>query len=209
MADNNFWTSCNSCNECQACNKCQTCNICETYCQSSQKASSYIKTFQKFYSYEFDKDNNYKASCLNQGQTITIKASDWNNLISFIKQAYSLGTLGKTDKVPVLSSVQKAQVISHTDYNQVAQAFELGSKALNITVKENDIIYGTYFSQLQDYAINSFLLMPNQCNNKNQCHPDTECNACQACNSNCQACNNNNKSNCCNCNTCQKGNKTT
>lgn len=203
----NYWTECPKCNKCQGCNKCQTCDNCETYCQSSQKASTYIKTFQKFYNYELDENNNYKASCLDQGQTIVIKADDWNNLISFIDQAYDLGTLGKATTKPSLSSVQKTQAISHTDYNQIAKAFALGSDALNIEVKKDDIIYGTYFSQLQNYAINSFLLMPMQCNTKNQCSA-TDCNTCQHCNdSNCQACNNNNKSNCCKCNTCQQNNK--
>lgn len=156
------------------CQSCQTCDSCETYCQKGQKVSDHVKTFTDFFQIE---NNKLKSACLSSGQTIIIRAVDWNNLISFIKSGYQLGDVGTTTP-PNLRTVKQNDPIYADDYNDIAKAFKLGSEALSTRVAKDNLIYGTYFTELKNYALNDFKLKADQCASPNQC---TKCNGCDHC----------------------------
>lgn len=168
------------------CLTCQICDACQTYCQTSQKVSDHVKTFTDFFQVE---NNKLKSACLNSGQTIIIRAVDWNNLISFIKSGYQLGNVGTTTP-PKLRTVEQNDPIYADDYNDIAKAFKLGSEALSTRVAKDNLIYGTYFTELKNYALKNFKLKEDQCASPDQC---TKCNRCNRCDhedtSYCCACN--------------------
>ena len=165
-------TCCNSgCNRCQPCiSGCQSCqNTCETVCLVNQ----YVNSVEDIGSFSF-------SSCVSSGETIRLAASDWNNLITYIKKAYNYGNKGKSP-VPAMTAAESGQLIYKTTYNQVASALNLGSSDFPTLPSDevHPVIYGKYFSNIESYTKNNFKFKSTQC---------FDCNKCEECNSGCQGC---------------------
>lgn len=177
-------TSCTCNSGCQNCNNgCQSCEkgACETVCLVNQ----YVSSVPDIGSFSF-------SSCVKSGETIRLTASDWNNLIAHIEKAYNYGNKGK-NPVPAMTAAESGQLIYKTTYNQVASALNLGSSDFPSLPSDeaHPVIYGKYFSDIEDYTKTKFQFAGTQCFGCNQCQ---FCNgACEYCNSGCQpSCNSGN-----------------
>lgn len=176
-------TSCTCNSGCQNCNNgCQSCqNTCETICLTNQ----YVSSVPDIGSFSF-------SSCVSSGETIRLAASDWNNLIAYIEEAYNYGNKGKSP-VPTMTAAESGQLIYKTTYNQVASALNLGSSDFPTLPSDeaHPVIYGKYFTNIEDYTKDSFKFNLSQCFDCNKCQ---FCNgACEHCNSGCQpSCNSGN-----------------
>lgn len=178
-----------NCTSCQGCNSCQgTCDTCQSFCENG---GQYVGSFSF-------------GQCVSAGQIFLTKTK-WNNLIDYINDAYDRGTK-KDGGDSGLPSSDPNDYMTASMFNKVSSALRnLGSSYTNLSVSQGDIIYGSYFETLEDYADN-LKYKRNQCNICNvDC--DVSCDSCQGCNR-CQGCNGSSQSiSCCSsCNTCQSDN---
>lgn len=216
-------SGCQSQNSCTFCNSCQSCN---TNCNGSvcNTKQNFCSTDQFVGSFSFGQDLGT--------DDIFLTKNNWNKIFTFINNAYLEGSTSLVNRARSGNGVKNPgnggdSGLPNSDPNEfmTAQMFNDVSEALgnlgNIgpsrrVVKDVDMIYGSYFQDLENYADN-LLFKTTQCDNCNvacnvQCNTCLKCNAndnCGACNNGCQ---NHSPSSCCSsCNTCQcsgQGNQT-
>lgn len=226
---------CSNCNvDCQNLNTCQSCNSCESCNSSCNAGAGACNTIQAFCSIGGQSVGGFSfGSCVSSDQFIDIDSS-WNGLLSYINAAYAKGSSSLSNGAQSGSGVsgsgnagssglpnidtsfkntdsQKKGFITANMFNQIAAALGgLGSSGPNTSVKSNDIIYGSYFEQLETYA-NILQYQTTQCDNCNAgCN--VKCNTCLKCNEeNCGTCNGSCQSHspsysdslyCCSCDVC-------
>lgn len=184
--------SCSSCNggynSCRTCNSCQSCNTSCNTAGGCNSAQNFCSTNQRVGSFSFNQ-------CHTSGQTVQGFRTDWNRLINYINTAYAAGRKqnGGDSGLPTEDT---NDFLTAKMFNAIAIALgNLGSTGPSRRVKgksngdtTEDVIYGSYFEELETYA-NQLQYNSNQCNSCNlTCNSD--CCSCQKCNvSNCGSCN--------------------
>lgn len=212
-------SGCQSCNSCHSGNTCSYCNSCMS-CNSSCNASSGCNTIQSFCS------KSQSAGGFSFNQTIAkdellVTRANWNRLITYIRNAYAKGSSSLVNNAksgsgvsgsgkggtPDLPESDTNTYMTADIFNKVSIALGgLGSTGPERRVtKDVDIIYGSYFKDLETYA-NNLKYKTTQCDNCNAgCN--VKCNTCLTCNvENCGRCNGScqsHSSNTCCSSTCQ------
>lgn len=188
-------SGCQSQNTCSKCNSCESCNVncngsgcntIQTFCVSNQKVGSFsfnqpIGTDELF-----------------------LKKTNWNRLITHINNAYAKGSASLSNNAQSGTGVRNPgnggnsglpdsdenDFMTADMFNKVSIALgNLGSAGPSRrVVADVDIVYGSYFKDLENYA-NNLQYKSSQCNNCNAgCN--VKCNTCLVCNvENCGACN--------------------
>lgn len=181
--------TCSWCNDCEACNvNCDGvvgCNACLSFCESAQSVGGF----------------SFNQSL--QGGDLFLTKTNWNRLITYINNAYKKGNVSLTDNAQSgkgvigtgaggdsgLPESDSNDFMTASMFNKVSEALGgLGSTGPTRRVKANiDIVYGSYFQDLEDYA-NILLYKDTQCYNCNaSCN--IKCNTCLVCNvENCGKC---------------------
>lgn len=164
-----------SCQSCQGCNKCQKCNTgCNIDCNTSQSFCNIGK--QEVGSFSFD-------ACLAADETIAITKTKWNALYKYIYNAYHKGSESNMSGSCKIGSSSSDTYLTASGYNEVAKALSgLGSSGVSRRVSVGDLIYGSYYQELED-AADGLLYDESQCNTcDSKCQG---CNVCQSCNDGC------------------------
>ena len=156
---------CQSCNSCESCYSCQgTCDTCQSFCQlDKQTVGSFIFRDDNGVRWPIGKDKPF------------LSKNSWNRLISYINSAYAKGTEynGGSSGLPVSDS---NTFITAEMFNKVINAFGgLGGIKSNNTITEGvkpnffnpdtqkfqnsvtkdvDIVYGSYFTTLENFSTN-------------------------------------------------------
>ena len=195
-------SGCQNCNTCQSCNSCEQCN---TTCDGNKCSTSqaFCSTNQSVGSFSFGVD-------LSKDSLFFSRAT-WNKIITYINNAYKKGNASVTNNAQSgtgaqspgdsgLSSLKLDTEIFMTakKFNEVSQALgKLGSSGPNLTVyavgsstkPAGDIVLGSYFKTLEQYA-NNLMYKHSQCDDCNvACN--VKCNTCLKCNvENCGSCDN-------------------
>lgn len=186
--------ACSSCNSCTGCNVCQKCNTgCQVTCNTSQALCKI-----KGQSYSANAGTFSWKNCATKGQIIGpgyFNQNEWDRIISHINEARSAGREVSTGGT--ISKSVKADVspFSAKEFNRVAR--KVGNVTVTITengkpitktnATANDVIYGTYFSELET-AANTMKISSRACDSCNtKCNGG--CNECQKCNGGCNSCN--------------------
>ena len=194
-------SGCQSCNSgCQSQNTCSKCNSCES-CNVNCNGSG-CNTIQNFCS------TNQSAGGFSFNQPLKkddlfLTKVNWNRLITYINNAYKKGSTSLSNRAQSGNGVTSTGIggnsglpesdpndfMTEDMFNKVSQALGgLGSSGPTRRVKANvDIVYGSYFQDLENYA-NNLQYKKSQCNNCNAgCN--VKCNTCLVCNvENCGAC---------------------
>lgn len=185
---------CQTCNQCQYCVNCQSCN---TNCNNPSGCNT-IQAFcsinkQQVGSFNFDQ-------CVSSGQTVYKFRDSWNRLITHINNAYAAGKESNGGQSGLPSS-DTHEFITAAMFNKISDALGgLGSTGPSRRVRGKstgdtieDVIYGSYFEDLEDYA-NKLKYKTSQCDACNAgCN--VICNSCQKCNTG--GCQNHSPSSCC------------
>ena len=208
-------SSCMSCVACQRCNTCQLeCETCQNSCDTRQ---NYCKTNQLVSSH----------GGFSFGQELTstkrfLSHSNWNKIVTYIKTAYEKGQYNppalNTYPSNTITSweVKQDDIMTAALFNNIASAMELLGSTASISLDNNgksrvygvgstykpegDIVYGTYFQKLENYANSFFKYHYDQCSLCNV-NCDNGCDKCMGCNA-CESCYVGNSSPCCSsCNT--------
>lgn len=184
--------TCSVCNSCEKCDDgCQVCDTCQRGCQSSQAfcavGSQVVGSFS--FNQDLDTDDEFFTK------------ANWNRLITYIRNAYSKGRKQNGGDSGLPSS-DSNQFMTADMFNKVSAALGgLGSSGPRRRVTKEQIIYGSYFKDLESYA-DSLEYKSNQCDSCNS-SCDVTCLGCQTCDSGCEKCN---IQNCGKCNgSCQSG----
>lgn len=123
---------------CQRCNLCLgTCNSCQSFCQVGA---------QRVGSFSFNQ-------CVRAGEQFLTK-DNWNRLIKYINDAYARGALrdGGDSGLPS-NNKDPYDYMTEEMFNDVSYALRhLGSTYANLSVEKGDVILGSYFTDLEDYA---------------------------------------------------------
>ena len=207
-------SACMSCVACQKCNTCQlACESCQNSCDTRQNyCSNNHQLVSSFGNFSFDQELS--------SNKLFLSADNWNKIITYIYNAYKKGiylpqaTNGNwqyADTIINSWKVKRNDIMTAELFNNVALAMQrLGStpainldnngksKVYGVNSVENpagDIIYGTYFEKLEEYARLYFNFDFNQCSLCNVAC-DNGCNTCEGCNA-CENCNVGNASPCC------------
>lgn len=184
---------CQTCDSCQYCVRCQSCN---TNCNSS--GCNTIQAFcsigkQTVGSFDFNQ-------CVSSGETVYKFRTNWNRLITYINDAYEAGRKSNGGSSGLPSS-DTNEFITAAMFNKISAALGgLGSTGPSRRVKgkstgdtTEDVIYGSYFEDLESYA-NNLKYKTSQCDNCNTgCN--VTCDRCQKCDSG--GCQNHFPSSCC------------
>ena len=214
--------SCQSSNTCNKCNKCEQCN---TACDAGK-----CITVQAFCSTSGQSAGGFSfGQCVSSDELFLTK-TNWNRLITHIRNAYDKGNATPSNKANEGSGVSSpgngggaaASGLPASDsnnfmtadmFNKVSTALgNLGSSGPSRRVQADiDVVYGSYFTTLESYA-NTLQYKTTQCDDCNvSCN--VNCNNCLKChnNGNCGGCHNScqshSPSSCCSyCNTCQSCN---
>ena len=193
-------TYCKSCNAaaCQRCNSCQKCNTkCEVACNKKQVFCNSCQTFSEAVGKDFS-----WSKCVAKNESIAPGYFDkaaWDKIIDYINDARDKGKKQSTGGKISTSAKKDVDPFSASEFNRVATSVNYN----NSNIKSNEVIYGSYFSDLANAASQKNISSSacDTCNAK--C--DGGCNACQSCNTKCNGCNSETThgSYCCSCNTCQ------
>lgn len=192
---------CESCNSCDNCNiSCNvTCNTAQGFCYvGSQLASKHI-TFP---------DWGLKTNDHSLDSSLFLKATEWNDFIEFIYDAYchgeynawgrkgnetSFNNFAIYDNIGLESGDPRGKAIGAEDimyaemYNGALKKMRyLANQDYNTTgdVSAGDIIYATTFNNLRSKALTEFKLHSSQCdicNNGCQGCNDSECDSPKYC----------------------------
>lgn len=196
-------SGCQSCNSCNYGNTCSTCNSCMA-CDKNCNAASGCNTIQTFC-----KTSGQSAGGFSFNQSVTKDAlfltkANWNRLISYIRAAYDKGSNSLINNAQSGIGVQSPgkggdsglpesdtnTYMTASMFNKVSAALGgLGSTGPTRRVQADvDIVYGSYFKDLETFA-NNLTYKTTQCDNCNAgCN--VKCNTCLTCNvENCGACN--------------------
>lgn len=196
--------SCETCNACEGCNKCEKCDNCNAICNSSQalcKIGSQVLA---------DRVGEFSwRRCASSGEIMGPGYFDinvWNTICSFIDKRTSVGSKvsGGSHFSDNTSITPSNPAFTASEFNRVAG--EVGASRVN----RGDVIYGSYFSSLED-AANSYKFSSLACDNCNtscnaNCDGCIDCNNCQGCDAGkekeacMQGCHH---TYCCSCDTCQ------
>lgn len=172
--------NCSRCNvSCNGCDSCNSCNIVIGLCSSNQKASSYLGEF---------KWGNSRTTL--KQDDIFFTRNEWNSLISYIENAYQLGsqhsawnTYQNTYNENIRAN-DNNEFMTAVMYNEAYRRMKNLSKdnrntTYNIVEKDETIVTHELFNNLYSLA-NSFELHKYQCNG---------CNSCNSCQGGCNSCN--------------------
>lgn len=167
-------TACSGCNTCQSCNSCQSCNAacngvgCNTlqsFCTVGCQAYNEYGDFK--FSYDPVKENIMAPGYFDQ--------SVWDEVITFINERRLKGSTSSSGEAIAKSAKEDVAPFKASEFNRVSSA--CGGP----TVKQNDLILGSYFQELAA-AVNGTSLAGGACDNCNaSCN--VTCNSCQKCNS--------------------------
>lgn len=210
-------SGCQTCNTCQGCNSCQSCNSnCnDTGCNTIQAFCS-TNVGQRVGTFSF-------GQSVSGDQTFLTK-TNWNKIITYINNAYAAGggEKGVDGGDSGLPESDSNTFMTAAMFNLVSEALcnlgkyeentvdsvdgpSLRVKGMQVNNKgqityEGDVIYGSYFEDLEKYA-NFLRYKTTQCDNCNSgCN--VTCNDCQSCNAG--GCQTNSPEGCCSlCNTCE------
>lgn len=166
-------SGCQQCDTCESGNHCSgTCNTCQSFCENG---------YQSVGGFSFNE-------CVSQGERILHK-TNWNRLITYIQDAYDEGRECDASEYGISSNLPSSDpndYITADMFNKVAKALKtLTSSYSLLSVDVGDVIYGTYFETLEDYA-NRLKYKWDQCDRCNiSC--DVTCNSCNGCNGSSQA----------------------
>ena len=202
-------SGCQSCNSCNYGNTCSNCNSCES-CNTNCNASSGCNTIQSFCSSNQSAGGFSFNQTLNKDDLFLTK-TNWNGLLEYINDAYSRGSNSLKNNAQSGSGVSGSGkggssglpdedsnvFMTASMFNDVAEALGgLGSTSsitfYNPLTKQNqtsmeggpngDIIFGSYFKELESYA-SGLKYKTTQCDNCNAgCN--VKCNTCLKCNNN-------------------------
>lgn len=180
--------TCEGCNFCEGCNRCEWCNICEACnkcqapeCQTKQAFCAIGKEYLRNHIGTFS-----FSRCHASGQIMGpgyFDKSVWDEICEWISERSTVG-----DKYPGGSSfrssyLQDVDPFSAAEFNRVAG--ELNAS----TVAADNVIYGSYFSNLESAAarlkINSKAC--DKCNTDCDADGCDKCLSCNNCNSNCNS----------------------
>lgn len=196
---------CNFCGGCDSCEKCDegcqgTCDSSEAFCATDQNSNNGFK-FSK---------------CVASGQIICDQINDkaskyfsrdtWNEAIQKINEVFSAGGAIPNDKGTQAPTTAESSKISKniTDKFITAAEFERVATVVNHkndNVKSNAVIYGKYFTSLEE-AVANLEYKDYQCSSCNH-SCDVECDKCQLCDDgSCQTCNAECNDYCCDCDCC-------
>ena len=156
-------TYCASCDSCQGCDTCQGCDSCLAFCETGGQNSRNGFSFGK---------------CIATGQAMTPDGSgfsrtNWNAAISQINSVFNRGSVSNASWATI--STTGATYMTANEFKRVASAANYTSDHGNIY--SGAIIYGTYFSRLEN-AVANLNYKSNQCN-----HCNSGCNDCVTCDS--------------------------
>ncbi len=200
-------TSCTSCVACQGCNTCESCNSCQS-CNTSCNASSGCNTLQAFCAIGCQTYGQYGSFAFSYSPTPDngimgpgyFDQGVWNEIISYINTLRTKGSVSNSGGSLSYSSINDVAPFKASEFNRISGAINGGA------VSPEGLIYGVYFSNLEDNA-EAMRLSNSACDRCNvSC--DVTCNSCQKCNvrnsdacGTCQACQGGNTTtSCCSCN---------
>ena len=213
-------SGCQSCNNgCESQNTCSWCNSCESCVDNCNGVGcndrqNFCRTGKDVGDFSFNQSL--------QGGDLFLTKTNWNRLITYINNAYKKGSSSLTNNAQSGNGVtgtgtggdsglpesDSNDFMTASMFNKVSKALGgLGSAGPARRVQANiDIVYGSYFQDLEDYA-NKLQYKETQCYNCNAAC-NVKCNTCLVCNvQNCGkcdgSCQNHSPSNCCS-SSCQK-----
>lgn len=211
---------CNSgCQYCNSCEKCDSCEQCNTACDGGG-----CLTIQSFCATSGQSAGGFSFGQSVAGEEFFLTKKNWNKIFTYINDAYAKGSASPSNKAQSgtgasapgnggdsgLPASDEHEFMTDTMFNKVSEALgNLGSSGPSRRVKADvDLIYGSYFKDLESYA-NGLQYKTTQCDDCNvACN--VKCNTCLKCNDNgnCDSCNNGCQSDtyrscCSSCNTCQ------
>lgn len=197
--------NCQNCNSsCNwHCNSCDSCNICNSSCEGSCENNKQLVSNTSIGTFCFRKNSN--GNRLKGGTEVSnpsdadlfLTANEWNKLISKIESAYRLSSdLPDTGADKYQGKDIKAGVQYNNEFmtafmfdgaiTRMKYATNGSTSPGNSGKQKEDVIYASYFRDLEDYFNNSFkIYYCNSCNNCNSCN--SSCQGCNSCN-NCQSC---------------------
>lgn len=228
MSEEFSCTSCQSCDGCESCNICQgcdtcegcvtcnTCNTCEKCDEGCEEPCIIIQTLCKLngqtysdnlgYNFAFSYSPTAHTGIMGPGY---FDQNIWDEIVTYINNARLKGDMQNTGGTIDYSSVLNVAPFKASEFNRIANEIN------GLNVSSGDVIYGSYFSSLENAASSSLISVSacDKCNDK--C--DEECNKCQKCDEGgedicektnmcdacqwCQDCNS-----CLGCDNCQTGN---
>lgn len=179
-------------NECTTCcnSGCQTCELCNTGCQEPcDSCQSFCETGGQ------NSSNGFSfSSCVSSGQIIGPGYFDrdtWNEAISRINSVFSEGGQQSASGSKI-SKCTSDVFITAAEFNRVSNAADA-----TISVNKNDIIYGSYYEDLE-MAVANLDYKWGQCDQCNiEC--DKTCNKCETCDGGCDGCDSECGNYCCDC----------
>ena len=196
---------------CDYCGGCDSCEKCDEGCQGA------CDTSEAFCATKQNSDNGFKFSkCVTSGQIICDQINDetskyfsrdtWNEAIEKINSVFSKGGATPNEKGTTAPTTAESSKITKNTTDKFITAAEFERVALaidhtNDNVKSNAVIYGKYFTDLEN-AIANLKYKDYQCSSCNS-SCDVECDKCQICDDgSCQTCNAECNDYCCDCDCC-------
>lgn len=205
----------------KSCQKCNACQQCDENCDSSAGQCNVAQTLCEVGAEEFGKVSYFSFSPNpldsltrigpSDGEHIFNKAS-WDAIIQHMNSILRLD-IAQNEEEQAISRVEHVSPFTATEFKRVADI--VGYKYDEEKIKAGNIIFGYYFSNLED-AVNQKTFHPlacKMCNDNGNLTPDGGCLACLKCvtgqknlmsqGSNCTQCNNcDNCQACLSCNSC-------
>ena len=194
-----------ACQTCEGCNSCDLCQVCDMSCNGvggCLNCESFCQNGNQIVNSNFywrDSDGNIVTTNTNDR---IFTRDTWNSLANFINKAYKAGTEQSASSRNVVG-LETGDYITAEQFTNLSKAlFGLGGNdsiypqrtvyGIGSQEKpEGDVVYGSYFFELQNQAQNLRYKM-NQCNSCNLgCN---NCDSCEGCNT-CQI--NDTKYECC------------
>lgn len=174
-------TKCNSCDSCNSClTSCNSCNSCNGNCQSNKQLIS--SKLGKF-CFRNNTSNNRLAK-----DDLFLTEDEWNKLITFIYNGYNLaGSPNKSQANSVNTfKVDDIKMMKASMFNGAMQKMNYASTNSNTVPSgykkeggpNGDIVYASYFRDLEDYTNTVFKSV--YCDDCNSCEGCLSCNSCQS-----------------------------
>lgn len=176
MANDSYCNdSCSGCYTCEDCNSCELCDEdCETPCQSKQTFCKDCQTFGEYGSFSFsyspEEDNIIGPGYFDQDV--------WDEIIKYINRLRTKGNSklsgGITGSAIDLSSTINVVPFKASEFNRITNYIidEDGKKVTSASASAGELIYGSYFQDLEADVEKAEL----------------KSTACDSCNAGCQGC---------------------
>ena len=164
--------TCSGCDSCQICDGCMVdCEDCQSFCETGGQNSNN--------GFSFDK-------CISSGEAMTpdstgFSRNDWNNAINRINSVFREGSQSNASSSTISTNTSDLY-LSAAEFKRVASA--AGYTSDNSNIVSGALIYGTYFSRLEN-AIANLKYKWGQCDMCNAAC-DGGCNECMSCDSGCE-----------------------